>query len=110
MAKLAIENYKESGHYFGHSFVGSIPLGGRSIQKPTRKRGLFCAQAHQLLGVRPDLKGGAMFLFEVLCAERQKPRARPARKFRQEFYWKASPGGRSIQKPTRKRGLFCAQT
>jgi hypothetical protein len=28
-AKLAIENYKEIGHYFGHSPVGRTPLGGR---------------------------------------------------------------------------------
>ena len=32
-----------------------------------------------------------MFLFEGLCPERQKPRARPAGKFRQEFYRKARP-------------------
>ena len=46
-----------------------------------------------------------MFLFEALGAERQKPRARPARKFCQEFYWKASPGGRSKIWASRKRGL-----
>lgn len=41
------------------------------------------------LVLRQDLKGGAMFWFEGE-PERPKPRARPARKSRQGFYWKAN--------------------
>ncbi|WP_428056524.1 hypothetical protein [Candidatus Avelusimicrobium alvi] len=61
------------------------------LKSPAQAGFLFGTEARKLLCVRQDLKGGAMFLFEVrFCTERQKPRARPAGKFRQEFYRKAS--------------------
>jgi len=71
--------------------VGAVSVNPRSV------RGFFAPTAHQLLGARQDLKGGAMFWFALISREaktaspvRRRTPA-PAGKFRQEFYRKASP-------------------
>lgn len=53
----------------------------------------------KLLCLRREAKAGAMFLFEQAQDAKGKNReARPGRKFRQEFYRRGLPAGRTFLK------------
>ena len=77
--------------------------GFESLSAHTYKIGLtspiflcICREQANCFACVGTRKAQRCFCLSVQCRERQKPRARPAGKFRQEFYRKASPSLRIV--------------